>query len=147
MDQHKCPRKHFPYCCKGLPKCVAYASFPVSALPISRQEIQQSGFEGLLLRAGSDTEMCLWAASGSVALLTCSARSSERTCSIWGKYSLSESAVPLLCGGVCSRISRLLFLLHCSVPVPSPSFLFVHLAIWLGELLGAISEVSRLCLK
>lgn len=147
MDQHKWLRKHFPCCCKGLPKCVPYASFPVSALPMSGQEIQQSGFEGLLLGAGSEMVMCLQAAFGSIALLTCSAHGPEHTCSIWGKCSLSESAVPLLCGGAHSWTSRLLFLLLWSVPVPSPSLLFVHLAIWLGELLGAISEVSRLCLK
>lgn len=58
-SQRKCLRKHFPCCCRGFPKHLAFSSFPLSALPMSRQETEQSGFEGLLLSSGSETMMCL----------------------------------------------------------------------------------------
>lgn len=84
MGLHRCLRKHF-LCCWERPLSVsAYASFTGSALPASRQEMQQSGFEKLLLSTSSEMVLYLWEALGSSA----SAQSSEHPCSVWGKFCL-----------------------------------------------------------
>lgn len=122
MDQHKCLRKHFPCCREGLRKCVAYASFPRSTLPMSRQEIQQSGFEGLPLGTGSELVMCLRAAFGSVALLTCSAHSSERTCSIWGEMQPLRRC--------CTAALRWGWQLNLQIAVPPPLVCFCSISLF-----------------
>lgn len=51
-------KKALPLLLERPPRALAYASSALSALPASRQEIQQSGFERLHLSAGSEMGTC-----------------------------------------------------------------------------------------
>lgn len=102
-----CLRRPFPCCCTRASSLGQLSSKCFG----SEQELRHSGFEGPLPTGSAMMMMWPRAPFGSVAWLACSARTSEHTCSIWGKCSCFCEGCAAALGWGLSPAARLLFLL------------------------------------